>query len=148
MVTPFLVLGAVELGPKAQRVDLVREGVAALDGAVEVVVQVVHVHVAVAKAAPRRDVEVAHHLVHADRTLDPAALLPLRVQPLAVALALALLDPLAAPERPAVLCVGLPHLIARVAAARLRRVGRRRRRVAGAAVFGVKMRCTVLRMEH
>lgn len=71
---------------------------AALDGAVKVVVQVVHVHVAVAEAAARCDVEVAHDLVDADHAFDPAALVALLVEPLAVSLALALLHALAAPE--------------------------------------------------
>ena len=128
-----------ELGPEAQLVDLVREGVPAGDGALEVVVQVVHVHVAVAEAAARRDVEVADDLVDAQPALDAAAFFALRVQPLAVVLSLALLDVLAAAEGPRHGGVGFAHLFARVAAAGFDGVGGSVGAVAAAAVVGVEV---------
>ena len=116
-----------------------REGVAARDGALEVVIQVVHVHVAVAEAAPGRDVEVADHLVDAQAALDAAAFLALGVQPLAVVLPLALLDVLAAAEGPRHGRVRFPHFFARVAAAGLDGVGGRVGAVAAAAVVWVEV---------
>ena len=106
-----------DLGPEAQVVDRVREGMCGVIRRVEVVVQVVDVHRAVAEAAPGGDVEVPHHLVHAEAALDAAALLALRVEFLAVVLPLALLDVLAFAEGPADAGVGLAHLFAGGAAA-------------------------------
>ena len=74
-----LLHGFRDLGPEAELVHDVGEGVAALDGGVEVVVQVVNVHVAVAEAAAGRDVEIAHDFVDAEVAFDAAALLALRV---------------------------------------------------------------------
>ena len=68
-----------QLRTKPQLVDRVGEGVAAVDGAVEVVLEIVHVHVAVAEALARRKVEVANHLVDPDAAFDAATLAALRV---------------------------------------------------------------------
>lgn len=106
-----------QLRTEAQVMHLVREGVRL--GAAEVVVEVVHVHVAIAEALARREVEVAHDLIDADAALDAAALAPLRVELLAVVLALALLHALAVSKGPGLGCVRLPHFGTRIAAARL-----------------------------
>ncbi len=143
LVAELLVQVVGQLGAEAQLVDLVREGV--LGGRVPVVLEVVHVHVAVAEAAAGRDVEVAHDLVHPQPALDAAPLLALLVQPLAEVLALALLDALTPPEGPRLLRVGVLDLVARVAAAGLLGGGRRVRAVAGAAVRGVEVGCALLR---
>lgn len=71
--------GLGDLRPEAQLMDLVREGVAAFDRAVEVVVEIVDVHGAVAEAAAGRDVEVADDLVDSEAALDAASLLSLFV---------------------------------------------------------------------
>ncbi len=84
---------------------------------IEVIIQIVHVHLPVAETAPRRDVEVTNHLVHAEAALDAAALAALRVQQVAVVFALALLDALAAAEGPADRGVGFADFFAGVAAA-------------------------------
>ena len=128
-----------QLGPEAQVVDFVGEGVLDALAAREVVLQVVDVHVAVAERFARGEVEVSHHLVDADAALDPAALPPLLVQVLAVVFPLALLDILAPPERPADAGVRFPHFGASVAAASLGRVRRRRRSVTLTAVLRVQM---------
>lgn len=111
-----------QLGPEAQVVHLVREGVLDAVAAGEVVLQVVYVHVAVAETLAGSKVEVSNHLVDADAALDAASLLPLRVQVLAVVFPLALLDALAPTEGPAHAGVSLPHFGASVTAARLDRV--------------------------
>jgi len=126
-----------EFGAEVELVDVVGEGVAAWDRGVEVGVEVVDVHVAVAEAAAGRDVEVADHLVDAQAALDAAALPALGVESFAVAFSLALFDPLAFAEGPAVGGVGFAHVFARVAAAGFLRVGWRWCRVAGSTVLGI-----------
>ena len=127
-----------QLGSEAQVVDLVAEGV--FDALrVEVVVQVVHVHVAVAEALARREVEVAHHLVDADAALDAAAFAALLVEVLAVVFALALLDVLASAKRPAHAGVGVSHFVAGVAAAGLARRTGSRRAIAFPAVIWIQV---------
>lgn len=120
VVGPLPAVGELvrQLGAEAQLVDVVRHRVLLAGWLVqlEVVLQVVHVDVAAAEAAPRRDVEVAHHLVHPQHALQAAPLAPLRVNPRRVPLALALFDVLALAERPLVLRVGLAYLLACVAA--------------------------------
>ena len=115
VVAPFGGDGVGELGPEAQGVDLVGEGVA--DRGVEVVVQIVYVHVAIAEAAPGRDVEVADDLVDAQVAFDAAPFAPLLVETLTIAFAFALLDAFAATEGPAVGGVGFADIVAGVAAA-------------------------------
>ena len=134
-----------QLGPEAKMVDRVGERVAALHRRLPVVLEVVHVHVAVAEAPAGRKVEVANDLVDAQATVDAAALMPLLVQLLSVVLALALLDPLALTKRPRRLRVRLPDLIACLAAAGLRRVARRGRAVAWSTVRGIQMRRGLIR---
>ena len=71
-----------ELGAKAQRVDDVGKGVAAGDRRLPVVLEIVHVHVSVAKGPARSHVEVADDLVDAQIALDPASLLALLLEAL------------------------------------------------------------------
>jgi hypothetical protein len=89
-----------ELGTETQLVDGMGERVTALHRSVPVVLEVVDVHVSIAEAAARGDVEVSDNLVHAQVAVDAAALVPLLVQLLGVVLALALLDALALTESP------------------------------------------------
>ena len=83
---------------------------------IEVVVQIVHVHCAVAEAPAGRDVEIANDFVHAEAAFDPASLAALRIEFLGVVLAFALFDIFAAAEGPGYGCVGFPHFFAGVAA--------------------------------
>lgn len=141
----LLVQGVGQLGAEAEVVDDVGEGV--LGRRVPVVLEVVHVHVAVAEAAAGGDVEVADDLVHAQAAFDAAALAALLVETLRVVFALALLDALAIAERPGGLGIRLLDLLAGVAASGLLRVAGGIRAVARAAVVGVEVEsCLVRRM--
>src|ERR1700744_1349235 len=102
VIAPLRALGAIKLRPKPQRMDLMRKGVASFNWRVEVIVQVMDVHISIGEGAAWRDLEVAHHFVYPDDALDAAALLALGVESLAVAFSFALLDALAAAECPAV----------------------------------------------
>ena len=133
--------GLGHLRPEAQLVDHVAERVR--HGRVKVVVQVVHVHIGAAEAAAGGDVEVAYHLIDAQVALDAAALLALRVQPLAVVLALALLHAPAPSEGPRHRGVRFAHFVARVAAAGFGGRARWGGAVAFAAVGGIEVGCFV-----
>lgn len=87
-----------ELRSETQVMHLVGERV--LFRALEVVVEIVYVHVAVAETLARSEVEVAHHLVDTDATLNTASLFPLLVKVFRVVLARALFHVLAATEGP------------------------------------------------
>jgi len=87
-----------QLRAKAQVVHFVRERVLDTFAAGKVVLQVMYVHVAIAKTLAGCEVEVSNHFVDTDATLDTTSLAPLLVQVLAVVFPLALLDILAAPE--------------------------------------------------
>lgn len=66
----------------------------------EVVLEVVHVHVASGERLSGSDVEVSDDLVDSNATLETASLLSLLVEVLGVVFALALLNALAAAKRP------------------------------------------------
>lgn len=136
--------GGRQLRSEAQRVDGVAERVAALNGSVPVVLEVMDVHVAVAETATGGEVEVADDLVDAQAASDLASLVALLVQALGVVLARALLDVLAAAKGPRCLGVRLTHLVTRVTTAGLLGVGRGRGAVAAAAVVGVQMRSSLV----
>lgn len=87
-----------QLRAKTQVVDLVGKGVRVL--VLEVVLQVVHVKVAVREGLPGGDVEIANDFVDLDAALETASLLTLFVKVLRVVFALALLHTLATTERP------------------------------------------------
>src|ERR1700710_1759264 len=91
--------------------------VASFDRRVEVIVQVVDVHVSVREGTTRCDVEVPNHFVHADDAFNAAAFLALCVESLAVAFSFALLDAFATPEGPAISSICFPHFVTCVAAA-------------------------------
>ena len=121
---------------------LVREAVAVV--VLEVVFQVVHVHVAVGKGLARCKVEVSDDLVHADPAFDSAAFHALRVEVFGVVFALALLYAFAAAKGPRDGRIGFAHFVAGVAAARFLCLLGGGSTVAFAAVVGVKMRGIVL----
>ena len=128
-----------ELGTEAQMVDYVGERVATLHGCVPVVLEVVDVHIAVAEAPARGDVEVSDDLVHAQATLDATAFVPLLLQLLGVVLAFALLDTFTLSEGPRCLRVRLSNLVASLAAPGLLRIRWGVCAVARPAVCGVQM---------
>lgn len=125
--------------------DLMRKGVAAVDGGVEVVVQIMDMHRSAAEAAARGDVEISNHLVDPEAAFDPTALLPLRVQLFGVVDSFALLDILPAPECPRDRGVCFPHLVTGVTAALFGSFGGSRCAVAIAAVRWIQMGGTVFR---
>jgi hypothetical protein len=91
--------GALRYGwSEAQLVDLMGEAVAAL--VLEVVFQIVDVHVAVGERLAGRKVEISHHLVHANSALYSASLFALGVEVLGVVFTLTLLHTLTAAEGP------------------------------------------------
>lgn len=89
-----------DLGPKTQMMNDMREDMTAWDWGIEVVVQVVNVHISVTETASGGNVEVTHDLVDSNAAFNSASLFSLRVQPFAVVLALALLDVLASSKGP------------------------------------------------
>lgn len=90
--------GLGDLRPKAQLVDLVTESVR--HRRVEVVVQVVYMHVGTAEASAWRHMKVAHHLVDPQVAFNTAAFFSLRIQPLAIVFAFALLHVLTSSKGP------------------------------------------------
>ena len=129
-----------DLRSESQVVDRVGEGVGLMVlGRVEVVVQVVHVHGAVAEAASGGDVEVPDHLVDPKSAFDPTALLALGVELLAVVLPFALLDVFSLAEGPADASVCFSYFLAGGTAAWLLGGGWRGSAVAISAVVGGEM---------
>lgn len=125
-----------QLRTKAQRMDGVGEVVRLALRNIPVVLQVVNVHVAIAEASARGKMEVAHHLVHAQVSLDATALLALGIELLGVVLALALLDILTSAKGPRGQGVCFSDFVAGIAAAGLLGVGGRLGAVTIAAVVG------------
>jgi len=109
-----------QLRPEAQVVDRVRERVRLV---AEVVVQVVHMEIAVGKGFARRNVEVSNDFVDADGAGKTAALAALLVELLGVVLALALLDVLAAAKRPRDGGIRFADFVAGLATAGFDRIG-------------------------
>lgn len=130
-----------ELGAEAQLVDVVGHGVFLVvrELEVEVVLQVVRVHVAAGEAAAGGDVEVADDLVDAQDALDAAAFAALGVDARCVTLPFALLDVGALAKGPILGCVGFAHFVAGVAAALLDGVGEGVGAAAVAAVVRVEV---------
>lgn len=131
--------GVGQLRTEAEGVDDVGEVVLGIVGGLPVVLEVVDVHVSVAEGAARSQVEVSNDLVHAEATLNAAALPALLLQLLGVVLTRALLDVLSLTERPRGLRVRFSDFLASVTAAGLLRVRRRRGTVTGAAVVGIQV---------
>jgi hypothetical protein len=102
----------------------------------EIILQIMHMQIAIGKRLPRCDVEIANDLVYADGALQAAALAALGVEVFGVVLALALLDAFAAAKRPGYGGVGVAHFVACVAAAGFGGAGGGWGAVAFAAVVG------------
>lgn len=109
-----------ELGPETQLVDLMGHGVFFVIGEVEieVVLQIVRVHVPSGKAAAWRNVEIAHDLVYPDNAFETATLAALGINSLRVVLALTLFDVLSAAKGPLFQRVCFANLLASVTTAR------------------------------
>ena len=124
--------------------NLVCKSMPSFNGAFEVVVQVVYVHVAVAEATARRDMEVADHAVDAQAALDTATFFTLGVEALAVVLPLTLLDVFATAKSPGHGGVRLAHFFAGIATAGLDRIRGCVGTIAAAAVVRIEMHCDVV----
>jgi branched-subunit amino acid transport protein len=122
----------------------VREHMTAFYRCIKVVIEIMYVHVAIAETPARCDMEVANDLVDSKASLYPTPLSPLRIQPLSIMFALALLDILTTPESPRGSGVRLPNFITGIATAWFLRIGRRIRTIASAAVGWIKMCCLVI----
>ena len=151
MVTPrppsSLHNGVWKFRSEPQLVNFMRECVAALDWAVEVVLQIVHMHVPIAETLARRKMEVTDDLVYSYPTFDSTALAALGVEVFAVVLALALVYVLAATERPGDPGVCVADFVTGVAAAGLLGCRRSWGAVAPATIFRVEMGCVLVRMS-
>lgn len=130
-----------EMGPEAKVMDDVSEVMG--NFRVPVVLEVVHVHIAVAEAAPRGEVEVSDDLVDTQAAFDSASLVALLVETTRIVFQYTLLDIFSASETPLCLGIRLTHLVTRVAATWLRGVGRGRGTIAGTAIVGVEMRSLI-----
>lgn len=126
-----------QLGTKANMVDLVCKGMRVL--VLEVILEVVYVHVSGRERLSRRDVEVADNLVDSNATLETATFLTLFVEMFGVVFALALLHSLAATKRPRYRGVCVADIVAGVTAVGLDGIGRSRRTIALSTVIGVEM---------
>jgi hypothetical protein len=126
-----------QLRTEAQVVDLVRKSMRVF--VLEVVVQVVYVHVASRERLSRSNVEIADNFVDSNATLETASLLSLGIEVFGIVLALALLHALTTTKRPRYRGVSIADFIARVTATGLGCVGGGRRAVAVSAVIGGEM---------
>ena len=89
------------LRPETQMVDLVCESVSWLAlWHIKVVLQIVHVHLPIAKTPPGGNVEVSYYFVDPEAPFNATPLVPLRIELLAVVLTFTLLDAFSSPKCP------------------------------------------------
>jgi hypothetical protein len=117
----------------------VREHMTAFYRCIEVVIEIMYVHVAIAEASPWCDMEVANDFVDSKASLYPTPLPPLRVQSLSIMFALALLDIFTTPESPGDRGVRLPNFITSIATAWFLRIRRRICTIASTTIGWIKM---------
>lgn len=120
------------------------ENVASLNRGIEVVIEIVDVHIAIAETASRGDVEVAYDLVDSDSSLNAASFLSLRVQSFSVMFPLALFDILASSKCPGNTGVCLSHFVASITATGFLSIRRRVCAVTPSTVIGVQVRSLVI----
>lgn len=89
-----------KLWPETERVNSMRKDMAAFDRGIEVIVQIVDVHVAIAETPSWRNVEVSNDLIDSEPAFYAASLLSLSIQSLSVVFALTLLNVLTSSEGP------------------------------------------------
>ena len=77
-----------------------RESMTALNRAFEVIVQIVNMHVPIAKTAAWSDMKISHNFVNSQVSFYTASFVSLSIQIFAVVLSFALLNALSAPESP------------------------------------------------
>ena len=120
--------------------DGMREDMHPFGRSIEVVIQIMDVHIAIAKTSSRCDMEITDDLVHAKCSLNSASLLPLRVQSLSIVFAFALLDVFSSAESPRHTGISLSNFVASIAATRLLRIWRRSCAVTSTAVLRIQVR--------
>ena len=128
------------LWTKSQLVNLVRKSMAFVYGSIEVIVEVMYVHRAIAEASTRRDMEVANDLIYAQVPLNPASFVSLSIESFPIMFSFTLFHPLASSKCPAHTCVRFADIVTSVAATDFLSVGRGVGTEAFSTVFGVKMR--------
>lgn len=129
-----------KLGSKAERMDSVCEDMPSLNRCVEIIVQIVDVHIAVAETPSRCNVEVAHDLVHTNSSLNTTPLVSLRVQSLCIVFSLALLYILTTSKSPGYTGIRLSYFVASITAASFLCVRWRIRAVTSTTIIRVQMR--------
>jgi len=137
-----------ELGSKAQGMDCVRENMPSYNRGIKVIVQIVYVHIAIAETSPRCDMEVTHHLVHPDISLNTASFISLSVQSLCVMFSFALLHILTASKSPRHTSICLSYFVASITTAGLLCVWRRVCAVTTAAIIRIQMWSLVVSMKR
>lgn len=111
---------------------------------IPVVLQIVNVHVHVTEAPSGGEVKVPNDLVHPKTTFNTATLSALLLQLFGVVLSFALLDVLATAKSPRCLRVGFSDLVASGTASGLDSIARSGCAVAGTAVVGIEMLCSLV----
>lgn len=133
-----------QLGAKSQRVDNVAEIVRLAVGHIPVVLEVMNVHVAIAKRASRGKMEVSDDLVNLEGSVNAAALVALLFQSLGVMFALTLLKGSAITKGPGLLSICFSNFLASIAASLLHNVARSGGATTFTTVRGVEMLSTVV----
>ena len=95
------------------------EGVASLYWGVEVIDEIVNMHIAVAETSSGCNMEVAYHLVDADHAFYSATLMSLCVKALAIPFSLTLFNAFSSSKSPVIRGIRLPNLVASIATTRL-----------------------------
>ena len=137
-----------KLRAESEGVDHVGKVVLLAIRGLDIVLQVVDVHISVAEAAARSQMEVSNNLVNLEGALDATSFGSLRVQLLGVVFALTLLDVLSPAKSPRGLRVGFSNFVAAVTAPRLDSVAGGRRTVAVTAVCRVEMNGRIVMQIH
>ena len=89
------------LGSEAKVMNLVSESVLGLAlWYVEIVLQIMHVHLPIAETSPGGNVKVSYDFIDPEAPFNAASLVSLRIELLAVMLTFALFDALTSPESP------------------------------------------------
>lgn len=106
---------------------------------IQIVIQIVYVHLSVTETSSRGNVEISHDFINAKSAFYAAALAPLLVEFLRIVFSLALLDVLTATKRPTDGGISFAHFFAGVTAAGFGGFWRRWGAVAVPAIARVEM---------
>jgi hypothetical protein len=137
-----------KLRSKSKRMNSVRKYMSSWNRGVEVIVQIVYVHVAVAETPSRCNMEVAYDLVYANTPLNTASFISLRVQALCIVFSLALLHILPSSKCPGHTGICLSYFVTGIAAASLLCIAGRVGAVTATAIFRVQMRSFLVPVQN